>query len=201
MISVIIFDLAEVILSGLLGVEEKISRKLNMEATEILNKLNNEHLIKLFKGKISEDEYWNLVLKETSWNVDIDLLKKLIRENFREIEGTRAILIRLKNNNNIKLGLLSVHAKEWIEYCEEKFDFHSFFDATSYSYENSLCKPDKEAYLDILNKLDAYPEESLFIDDSLKNIEAAKGLGMLVIQFIDATQLEHDLKNFQFKIY
>lgn len=198
MIKNIIFDLSEVYLRGLFGTHELIMEKAGkylasedlwfMPATE-----------QLFHGQITEDEYWRIVAHEHRLSLGPEELKSMVRSNFREIEGTRPLIERLKANG-YKLGLLSVHTKEWIEYCEEKFDYRRLFDAVVYSYEIAVSKPDPRAYQAILKKLKALPEETVFTDDSFGNVNAAEKLGIKGIVFRNAGQLERDLKGLGVKV-
>jgi len=57
-ITTIIFDLSEVYLKGLIGVEHYLEPVLKMEPKEIYSKLIGENFGKLMHGKITEDEYW-----------------------------------------------------------------------------------------------------------------------------------------------
>jgi putative hydrolase of the HAD superfamily len=56
--------------------------------------------------------------------------------------------------------------------------FHDYFEKAYYSHEMNLRKPDVESFEFIIreNNLDA--EETLFVDDTLKNIEGAKAAGL-----------------------
>ena len=105
----------------------------------------------------------------------------------------RGVICALKQQG-YKLGLLSVHGKEWIEFCNQKFDFHKLFDSIAYSYKDKVSKPDKRSFELIMSKFHADPGECLFIDDSLVNVRAARELGMFAIQFATATELETELK-------
>ena len=51
------------------------------------------------------------------------------------------------------------------------------------SYDLGLLKPDPLIYQVVLQKLGAKPQEVIFIDDKLKNVEAAKSLGIWGIVF------------------
>lgn len=51
------------------------------------------------------------------------------------------------------------------------------------SYELGLLKPDVNIYQTVLQKLNALPEEVIFVDDKLKNVEAAKSIGIHGIVF------------------
>jgi len=116
-----------------------------------------------------------------------------------EIEGTREIIENLKKNG-YKLGLLSVHAKEWADYCEEKFDYHKLFHSVMYSFEVGVCKPESKAFELILEKLNVVPKECLFIDDSQENIDVAQKLGIQTILFKEASQLKSSLQDLQIKL-
>ncbi len=60
-------------------------------------------------------------------------------------------------------------------------DFNGCFEKAYYSHEMGLRKPDAESYQSILDEQKLKPSETLFIDDTIKNIEAAKELGMQTI--------------------
>ena len=49
-----------------------------------------------------------------------------------------------------------------------------YFDVLHCSYEMGICKPDAQIFLTALKEDGFKPEETVFVDDSLKNIEAAK---------------------------
>lgn len=190
MITTIIFDLSEVYLYGLKGSTKHLGKKDNKLADSTIL---IEELDQLFLGKISEEIYWQIVIKKNSWNFSIDELKKAVRKNFQEIKGTRKIIERLRQNN-YKLALLSNHAKEWVEYCEIAYKYHGLFHTVVYSYNAGFSKPNPNIFLFILKKLDVKPEECLFIDDHIKNIQAAQELGFNTIHFTSSKNLKKELK-------
>jgi putative hydrolase of the HAD superfamily len=57
-----------------------------------------------------------------------------------------------------------------------------------------MLKPNLDIYHEILGKFNLVPEETLFIDDSLPNIEAAKSLGIQVIHLPNYKELKEKLK-------
>jgi putative hydrolase of the HAD superfamily len=192
MITTVIFDVGGVQITGLRGVEDSITSKLNLNTNEATSNLEGQHLDDFCNGRISEDEYLTSVIREAGWNIKPDDLKRGIRENFREIDGTREIISDLKASG-FKLGILSIHGKEWVEYIIKKFDLGSAFDAMSYSYQVGISKPDPRSYQIIMQELGSKPEECLFIDDTPQNIDAAKKLGMHAILFSNAQQLRADI--------
>jgi HAD superfamily hydrolase (TIGR01509 family) len=192
MITTIIFDIGEVCLRGVRGLEHKLEPTLKLAPAEIHRQLHIPQLQEFFHGEITEEQYWEALLSSTGWPFTLDQLKAFIRENFGQIEGTREIIEELKAKG-YKLGLLSVHAKEWVEYCNAAFDYHRLFHSTLYSFEVRISKPDKRAYEFIVKKLNAKPQECLFIDDQHKNLIPAQELGLLTIEFKNAGQLRKEL--------
>lgn len=196
MIDTVIFDLSEVYLKGMYGIGHALQSSLKRSHHNIHRVLFfSKHTENYFHGKISEDAFWTNVIKENNWGASVDNLKKAVRDNFTEIPGTRNIIEKL-HEKGLKLGLLSVHGKEWIDYCERTFDYHKLFDKTMYSYQVGVSKPNARAYQLILKELDSKPEISLFVDDSRTNITAAKRLGMSAIRFRNSQQLREDLKGY-----
>jgi len=192
LITTIIFDLAEVYLQGIIGVEHRLVPILGVEAKKVATGLRGSDLTELFHGKITEEEYWLRVIEKNNWKIDVATLKRIVRDNFTEIKGTREVIERLREKG-YKLGLLSVHTREWIDYCGQKFDYHRLFDSTLYSFEVAASKPDKKVYALILKKLKSKPDECIFIDDNLKNLIPARELGITTIRFKNPAQLRKDL--------
>jgi epoxide hydrolase-like predicted phosphatase len=57
------------------------------------------------------------------------------------------------------------------------------FDETIFSWEVRLRKPDPRIYRLVLDRLGVQPQEAVFVDDFMKNIEGAKEVGMHTVWF------------------
>ncbi|MET3258658.1 HAD superfamily hydrolase (TIGR01509 family) [Bradyrhizobium huanghuaihaiense] len=192
-IQAIIFDLSEVLLHGLLGLHERLGRSVGVSSSRL--ELQIPELKALFEGRISEQDYWSALIDKHCWTISSEELHNLVREGFREIPGTRSIIHELRRSG-YRIGLLSVHAREWISYCEEKFSFRELFDEISYSFETDTCKPAPQSFVMILERLRCRPQEALFIDDMPANLDAASMIGMHTLQFFSAARLRRDLHLF-----
>lgn len=197
----IIFDLSEVLLTGIKAAGIVLAEKHALYDSLTHQAPYASHMTPLliplaedfFHGLISEDEYLTEVLRLFPQLGSHQWLKEYIRTNFVEVEGTRDIIKQLKNKK-YRLALLSVHAKEWVDYCEEKFNYHHLFDLHVYSYNTRVSKPNPQAFQGVLDALNAKPGECLFIDDSIANVKAAEMLGIKSILFTSAPELQTRLE-------
>ena len=72
-------------------------------------------------------------------------------------------------------------------------DIADIFDDMVISAEIGVAKPDPRIYHVALQNLMVKPEESVFIDDMLRNVEAARKIGMYAVQFIQPDQAVTEL--------
>lgn len=63
------------------------------------------------------------------------------------------------------------------EFRKASFDMNHYFDGTVTSFEAKVCKPDKAIFNFACKKLGIVPSETLFLDDSQVNVDAARQLG------------------------
>ncbi|MEO5782167.1 MAG: HAD-IA family hydrolase, partial [Ginsengibacter sp.] len=71
-----------------------------------------------------------------------------------------------------------------------KGSLNDYFDKAYYSHEIHHRKPGNEAYVYVLKENNLAPSETLFIDDSIQNIEAAKQLGLQTIFLKEGMKIE-----------
>ncbi len=198
MVKYIISDLSEVIIEGFMGIGRELSPILDISVKEIeLEKTKNFQLfIELMVGKMSEDEYVTEFLNRTKWNISVKDFEKIMRKVLdKKIPGTIDVLRKIKNTGKYKLVLLSDNVKEWIDYVLKTNDDLKIFDYMFFSYELETIKEDSITFVRVLDKLNAKPEEVIFIDDLISNINVAESVGIKGIQFLNANQLEEDLKS------
>lgn len=144
-------------------------------------------------GKITEDEFWKMFLTESGVkNIDISHAKALWRKYQSPLPGMIDLIIRLRNRYTI-VGCTD-NGKEWVEFYKENYHFDSYFDTIVSSADVGDHKPNPKIYEVAIKKTGVKPDEILFIDDNDKPLEGAKKAGMHILKFINAIQLEKDLK-------
>jgi len=112
------------------------------------------------------------------------------------IEGTVEILKKLVESKQFKIVALTNWSHETFPVALEKFEFLHWFEGILVSGEEKTRKPFKDIYELTLNRFNIKAERSIFIDDNLRNINAATELGINGIHFNSAEQLKKELKSF-----
>jgi beta-phosphoglucomutase-like phosphatase (HAD superfamily) len=190
----VIFDLSEVIISGLCGVESRLAPILRLPERVILSAFCTQSLRLLCRGAVSEDEYLAGVVREQGWNLTVDELKKHIRANFHwKIVGTRELIYELSQLYD--LCLFSDHAREWAEYILAIHPFLGIFPRKLFSFEIGVTKDEPGAFDEALRRFERTPEECVFVDDTPGNVEAARAGGICAIPFTSSRVLRMALES------
>jgi len=226
MIKAIIFDLGGVLMTDvpLKQIAEDLAKKFPLSEVDSLRSLQEEihahlyptdHWNLLTLGKITEDEYWDNFLKASKISEKSEVrseklkkeLKKKVRSSLYLLDHSTKIVNLLKNHSfdyaqdlRYKLGILSNHAKEWSEYMKQRFDLFKSFDQIIFSCDIGLRKPDPKSYQIALERLHCDPNECVFVDDKMRNTDAAEKLGMKGIVFEEPSKLVEELARLSIKI-
>jgi FMN phosphatase YigB (HAD superfamily) len=187
----LVFDLADTLIAGLTGIENTICNYVKTPKNEILKCFRCEDFGELMTGEITENEYLDRVLVTNKWNINVDIIKKTIRNNFIPIVGMPELVDRL--NKKYTLSILSNHCKEWILYMENEYPFMNKFLYKFYSFNLRKLKDDKTIYIDILHKMNVLSANCLYIDDRENFIQNARNVGIQSILFTGTTDLINSL--------
>jgi putative hydrolase of the HAD superfamily len=100
--------------------------------------------------------------------------------------------VRLKEQG-IRTAILSNMGDNVLANMQRTFDWLPRFDVLVWSFQLRMAKPDPAIYFHVLKELGVRPEEALFLDDKLVNVEAARALGMVALEFSSVEKLRADL--------
>lgn len=92
-------------------------------------------------------------------------------EQLRQLKKQYGIYM-LSNTNPIMW-----HSRIAEEFRQEGMEREDYFDGIVTSFEALSIKPDAKIFHTVVEKLGIKPEETLFLDDSQKNLDAASALG------------------------
>jgi len=143
-------------------------------------------------GKIPEEAHWQAVAE--TLGVSRLEASRIIDEFF---SGDRADAVLLDYLRSLrperKVGLIS-NAWSGLRAFIIRNKFEDVFDEMIISAEVGLVKPDPRIYRLALKKLGVQPSESVFLDDVLVNVEAARSVGMAGIHFTQPDKALDELK-------
>jgi glucose-1-phosphatase len=184
----IIFDYGGVIINIDLQLSIAAFKKLGFSnVEEILFQLNSSKLLLMMeKGQISPEGFYQEIRKssgltlsdkeiETAWNtLLLDMPAKRIR-----------LLEKLKIHHRIFLlsNTNKIHFHHFAKQLKDKFGYSNFdelFEKAWFSFDLNMNKPNPEIFQYALNDARLIPDETLFIDDTKINTDAALKVGMKV---------------------
>lgn len=147
-------------------------------------------------GEISEDDFFEEFIIDSSIDTNKEELKKLYRFFVVINSSLKEWIGRKKHKYDIYL--YSNHAKEWSEYLIKEYELDSLFKDYFWSWEMKTKKPEniEEIKKKLLEK-HIHPEEAVFIDDNKENIQRAEQAGFNTIHFQSVEQLDKDFKVFE----
>jgi 2-haloacid dehalogenase len=136
-----------------------------------------------------------LVEKHPEWQAEIEAYYGQWTDMLGgPIQGTVDIFRQLKETGRYQFYALTNWSAELFPIALERYDFLHWFDGRVVSGEEKMRKPAPEFYKLLLHRYHLQLHETLFIDDNLRNIEAAKAIGMPSIRFESPEQLARELK-------
>ena len=151
-----------------------------------------ESSIRASMGEIPEEAHWQAVAE--ALRLPRSEADKVSAQFFAGDSADQNLLNTLRSlHPECKVCLVSnawSGLRTWIS----KQGFADVFDRMVISAEVGMMKPDVRIFQLALGELAARPEESVFIDDVLTNVDAARSIGMAGIHFIQPDKALHDLK-------
>ena len=149
------------------------------------------------EGKLTGLAFWERFVREAGVvGGSADLIEELNHWDARmwttENREMLAWQLRLKERG-MRTAILSNMGDNVLANMQRTFDWLPRFDVLVWSYQLRMAKPEPAIYLHVLKELDVRPEEALFLDDKLVNVEAARALGMRALEFSTVEKLRRDL--------
>ena len=149
--------------------------------------------LELDRGTLGRDEAITRAAQRTG--VPVANIKRLLHAVPRSLvlfPATVELLYKLKRKGYPLYCLSNMHFAS-IEYLEKTHTFWDVFNGIVISCRLQLCKPEAGIYQHLLRTHALKAEETLFIDDVQKNLDAAARLGIKTMRFENAAQCEREL--------
>ena len=121
-----------------------------------------------------------------------EMIPRAINANVAVLEDAQA--------GGIPCYAITNFASDTFAEAQARFPFLSRFDGAVVSAQERLIKPDPAIFEVFLNRYDQRPEACLFMDDSAKNIAAARAMGFATIHVTPQTDLRREVAVHGFEI-
>lgn len=141
-------------------------------------------------GTLTVEAYWQQVGSQLGLSTsDLDQLR-LDFYRGDQLDMNLINFIKELRKDGVTVGLLSNNSLELVDDLS-RLKIRPLFDSVVVSAQVGVMKPDERAYQIMLRELDTDASDSLFVDDSLQNIEGARQTGMAAIHFTPALDLRN----------
>lgn len=188
-----IFDMGGVVANNT-SVVPYISRELGITDKEFLNLAGMETFVLLQTGELSAKDFWEKFSKNYGKEIKDDLWAKFFKPTINN--ETVEIINNLKKKIRVVLGTNTIDSHYNVHMKRKDY---SIFQKVYASNLIGYAKPDVDFYYYILKEEGVNPEDSIFIDDTVKNVEAANSIGINGIIFTEALALKETLSR-EFKL-
>jgi putative hydrolase of the HAD superfamily len=148
------------------------------------------------EGKLNGIALWQKIARDGGLTLSQDKIEELnlwdarmwTTENLPMLDWQKQLKER-----GLLTAILSNIGDNVLAGVEREFDWIHRFDVLVWSYQLGIAKPDPAIYRHVLKELGTQPGETLFLDDKLVNVEAARALGIQALQFSTVERLREDL--------
>jgi glucose-1-phosphatase len=162
---------------------------------------SNPLFAQLEKGEISPEDFYDAFREETklavsnaqirdAWNAMLGDFRPTSIEVLPSLQSTHSIFL-LSNTNQI-------HHEAFTSQYQQAFghDFDAHFHVAHYSHLLGLRKPHVDCYEAVLQQHGLHAAETLFIDDTPKNIAGAQEAGLQTLLLSPGLLLENELPKY-----
>ncbi|MBC7236131.1 MAG: HAD family phosphatase [Chloroflexi bacterium] len=194
-IKVFVFDCGGVLLrDGDLTPYERWGERLGLRAEELADRLWRGDLWALAEtGQLSDREFWLRAGQELGLDdAQTAALREELWNTWLVDERVLALIDRIRERYPVWMLSNATDALESL--LKERFRVADRFERILTSARLGVAKPKVEVFQELLRQLALEPGEVVFVDDRAENVAAAASLGMHVIWFIHASELERQLR-------
>ena len=169
-----------------------VAKKLNAPYEKVREIFFSDTNDKVDLGEVTQDQFNEYILDTLQISRDKKyLLEEVLNEEFY-IDND--LLIKITGmRREYKTGLISNFSNDLRPKIENEWAIGSAFDEIIISCEVGVIKPDPAIFNLMLDRLGVKADESVFIDDRIKNIDGAKEMGFHTIFFTDKERALKDL--------
>lgn len=150
-------------------------------------------------GKITLDEYLDRVVFYRRRSFSRKQFKQFMFDQSKPLPGMIPHLIKLKQQYNLKIAVVSNEGRELAEYRIRQFNLHAVADFFIVSSFVHFRKPDADIFRIALDTAQAEPKKVLYLEDRPLFVQVAKTLGIHGLRHTDYNSSLLKLEKFGLK--
>jgi len=145
-------------------------------------------------GQLTDEQYWQQVGTQLGLcqSGDVASLRADLWDTWVVDAQVLALIDRVRQRYRVAMLSNATDALETL--LAERYGVADRFEVLGNSARLGVAKPNPAAFQAVLTGLGVKAEEVVFVDDRAENVAAAAALGMHVIWFVDARELERQLE-------
>lgn len=173
--------------------KQNIEKLLNKNCDNIYKLAYGKGFKKCLLGEITVEEHINNLKCEKEFNAISYILKKENLVDSYPLMKTNFEYIKKLKNKGYKLFLLTNITEDSYNYINDLININKVFAGGIYSYQEGLVKPNHDIYNLLINRFNLNKDETVFFDDKVKNVLAAKEMGIKSFVFNSIEDIENVL--------
>ena len=191
-----LFDLGNTVIKlAYERVLERIASRAAVTRDELVDLLEKPGAYRdLERGTITFNEFHEFLTEQAGYRGSVEDLREVWSDFFDgPVLGIEDLLDRIRKR--YRVAFLSNSNEVHAEVIPRRFP--SLFkrdDRFIYSYRFKCAKPDPEIFLRALELIGALAQHTVFLDDNVDNVQAARALGIKAYHFRDAFSVRDDLE-------
>lgn len=149
------------------------------------------------RGTLNGRTYWQTFARDTGMALTPERIDALIEHDvlmWASVDPVMLAWAARVQASGMKTAVLSNMGEELLAHMRKNFRWLEKFHYLTWSCELNLVKPLAAIYQHTLEKLDVRPEEALFLDDKVENVEGARQVGLNALVFHSPQTLQADLE-------
>jgi epoxide hydrolase-like predicted phosphatase len=147
----------------------------------------SEYVNNVMTGKIPESQVWEMVARR--WRINPAIFNRFRRGALSGRRWNKQLARFVESlRPRYKTAILSNAGSDARRTFSEVYKIDRLVDDVIISAEEKVAKPDERIYRITVDRLGVRPEEAVFVDDLLPNVEAARQFGMQGVHFLNTAQ-------------